>query len=312
MKGRAWLFVTALLLVAGFAPFYVQGAPARKKPVAPAPTGQMELFATTVSFAVGGNVSSVRSIGSFYHTGRRAPSGATANADIPAGLGLGPNLPYTIQNMQAAAASGQGEIIRYWGCGAAIGKGQPEVQKGGGHVQKGAWVGGSSGSLDPMKAAGIHASSKMPGTWTLHVSYLGDITLVMTEKQDFLEALVITAPASPGSLDASQDVPLAWNVVQGAAGYGIVASGRNQKGQTVLWENAKNVNMAWKTMGAEKAVKAGYLIPPDRTKCTVPAGIFTGQYTVTITAYSPEVHGKGVLPSVGYAQSMASIQVGKP
>ena len=312
MKRQAWPLVAVVLVLSAVLPFYVQGAPAKKKPQAPAPAGQMELFATTTSFVVGGNVSSMRSIGSFFYSGKRAPDGATANADIPAGLGLGPSLPYTIQNQQGAAASGQGELLRYWGCGAAIGKGQPEVLKGGAHAMKGAWVGGSSGSLDPMKAAGITAASKMPGTWALHISYLGDVTVVMTEKQDFLEPLVVKEPAAPGEMDATQDVPVKWNVVSGAVGYSMVASGRNAKGQTVMWENSKNVMRTWKSMGAEKAVKAGVLIPAEHPRCTVPAGIFAGTYSLTITAYSPEVRGKGVLPSVGYAQSMASLQVGKP
>jgi len=280
---------------------------APKKPVV---SGRALIYASTQSFSFGGNTSSQRGFSASYYASSKAPAGATGSVDIPQGLGLGPNLPLIIQNPEAVGGAGASEVWQYWGCSATVPKGQPFVAKGSAAVTgKAAY--GSNGYADPMKVAAIAASASDVGAYTVHVSYLGDISVTLGAPQEFLDPIAFTTPADGASVDTTKAIELAWNAIPRVAGYSLMASGRNAQGKTVTWSSTRNWT-SWTEIGVSKAVARGLLLPPDHLKCTIPAGIFTGQVSVTLTAYSADVVGKGALPVQGWAQSMTSLSLGTP
>lgn len=307
MRHRRLSLLLALALIVAFATV-VSGAPrGHKKPPA-APAGLATLYANTQTSRFGAQSMTQRGIAGYYFTPKTAPAGATAQMDVPTALGLASPVPWTVQNNTGAAGAAASETVRYWGCSAKVLKGQPEVVKGAASTQ-GHVASGSSGYPDPMKLLGITDASHVPGDYALHVSYLGDVNLTLTDAQDFLEPLVLTAPADGAAVNTAQAIELSWNRVPRAVGYGAYASGKNAAGKTVFWSCTRNV-MTWRELGVAGAVKAGALMPADHTTCTIPAGIFSGPVTLSVTAYSTDVWGKGALRIVGWAQSVATVQLG--
>lgn len=280
---------------------------APRKPVV---SGRALVYASTQSFSFGGNTSSQRGFSASYYASNKAPAGASGSVDIPQGLGLGPNLPLIIQNPEAVGGAGASEVWQYWGCSATVPKGQPFVFKGAATATGGKVAVGSSGYADPMKLSGITASSSAVGAYTMHVSYLGDMSLSLGAAQEFLDPIAFTTPTDGAAVDTTKAIALAWNALPRAQGYSLMASGRNAAGKTVTWSSTRNWT-GWTELGVGKAVKKGVLLPPDHLKCTIPAGIFTGSVSVTLTAYSADVVGKGILPVQGWAQSMTSLQLGQ-
>lgn len=273
--------------------------------------GTLNLMAMTTSMSVAGNSFATRTLSGNFTSPKKAPAGASASMTIPAGLGVPGPIPWTVQNTEATAGGGSYESIQFWGCSATILKGQPAVYKGsvqGGEVK---WTGGSSGYTDPMKLTGVNEQSKIPGTYHIKISYLGDVTIDMTEAQQFLDPLVLVEPSAPEAVDTSKAINVSWKPVPRAQGYSVMATGKNAKGKTVFWENAKGATSSWYTHGVAGAVKAGKLKSPQDCSCIVPAGIFKGQVTLMVNGYSAEAKGKGVLTTYGWAQSTGTAMVGK-
>lgn len=274
--------------------------------------GQLNLTAMTTSMSVGGQTYGTRSLTGNYTSPKKAPAGASASMTIPAGLGPASPVPWTIQNLEGTGGKGSGEVVHYWGCGTAIPKGQPEVIKGSWDTTGQKWTGGSSGVTDAMKLMGITEASKVPGTYDIKISYLGNVTIDMGESQQFLDPLALLEPADPTAVNTAGAITVSWKPVPRAAGYYLMATGKDAKGRTVYWESSKGASAAWYTMGVAKAVQAGKLHGPDKTTCTIPAGIFKGQVMLMVNGFSPEVKGKGSLPAWGWAQTMTSAQLGTP
>lgn len=279
---------------------------------APADGGMLSLMAMTTNISVAGYSNTQRTLTGNYTTPKRAPAGATANMAIPSGLGLPGPIPWTIQNADASAGgSGSYESRRYWGCSPTILKGQPEVFKGSWSVADQKWTGGSSGNADPMKLMGLTEQSRVPGTYDIQISYLGKVTLAMTEAQQFLDPLVLVAPAAPDSVDTTKAIQVSWKPVPRAVGYALMAMGKDAQGRNVYWEHAKNAQGTWYTSGVAAALKAGKLKGPQDCSCTIPAGIFHGQVTLMVSGYSSEVKGTGALPAWGWAQTTATAMLGQ-
>lgn len=278
----------------------------------PAVTGDLSLVATTQNSSYGGYSSTSRSISATYTSTVRAPQGANGTMTAPAGLGLGPVVPLTIQNSEGKDVSTNVKVIHYWGCSETVQKGQPEVIDGS-HKGTGKNVlGGSSGIADPMKLTPVPETSQVAGNYAFKISYLGDVNIPMTDKQQYLGPLTITEPANPAEVNTSGAIKISWNPVPNALGYSLMAAGKNAKGETVYWENAKDASSSWYTLGVVGAVKAGKLHGPEHKQCTIPAGIFTGAVGLTVTGYSQEAKGSGVLNAWGWAQTNAGTSLGKP
>lgn len=278
----------------------------------PAVTGDLSLVVMTQSSSYGGYSSTSRSLSANYSSTVRAPQGANGTMTVPAGLGLGPVIPLNITNVEGTDVSASAKVIHYWGCSETIQKGQPEVintqHKGTGKTVKG----GSGGIADPMKLTPVPETAQVAGNYAFKISYLGDVNVPMTEKQQFLAPLTITEPANPAEVNTSGAVKISWNPVPNALGYSVMAAGKNAKGETVYWESHKDATTSWYTMGVAAAVKAGKLHGPEHKTCTIPAGIFTGMVGLTVSGYSQEAKGSGVLTAWGWAQTNAGTSLGKP
>lgn len=288
----------------------------KPKPVATPGNFQLMMMTSASNFAGYSSVS--RAMTASYTSPQTAPAGATAKMTVPEGLGLVSPLPYTIQNLQGQSGAGGGEVIHYWNSSATIPKGQPEVLKGQAQADKTSWKGGSSGYPDPLQMKFVKANqfaldetSQVPGTYKVNISYIGEIQVDMTAKQQFLAPLNLTKPTDPAAVDTASAIEVTWNHVPGAVGYTVYASGKNPQDKTVYWENAYQSQTSWYTQGAAAAVKAKKLVSPEECKVMIPAGIFKGPVTLSVTGYSNEVKGKGPLNPWGWAQTSATTQMGK-
>ncbi len=276
----------------------------------PAPVGDFFLIASTTGTNMGTSVMVTKALTASYSHPKSAPTGATASLDVPAGLGVGPNVAVTIQNVKGTDVSAKSELIRYWGCGESVLKGQPEHLKHQ-HVGTGkTHVGGSSGTADYAKLGSI--TGKAPGAYLLKTSYAGNTPITLGEPQEFLEPVAFTAPSTTmmAQVDLSKPVKLAWSKVPRAVGYSLMASGTDKAtGKPCMWEALKDGQSSWYTMGTTAGAKSGKLLPPDHLSCTIPAGIFEGSPTVSVIliAYSADVRSAGSMSAVAWAQSTATL-----
>ncbi len=286
----------------------------------PAPIqGTCQLIAMTNFTSFAGYGATSRSFSCSYQTSKTAPAGATATLASPEGLGWTSPTPLTIQNLQGETGSVNSEVIHYWNSAPTIPKGQPEVLKTQHDPkQKTTWKGGSAGNLDYMQIKYVKPgqmqldeTSKSPGAYRLKISYVGEIGWDLTEKQQFMEPLQATKPETPASVKTSDAIEVTWKNVPNVVGYTVYAAGKNAAGKTCYWENAYQAQTAWYTMGAAGALKAGKLVPPDVCRVQIPAAIFTGPVSLSITGYSPECKGTGPLSPWAWAQTMTTMQLGQ-
>lgn len=287
------------------------------KPKEQAPAGNFQLIMMTTASNFSGYSSVSRTMAASFTAPKAAPAGATAKMTVPEGMGLVNPIPYTIQNLQGETGGASAEVVHFWNSSPTIPKGQPEILKGQSQAEKTTWKGGSSGYPDPTQMKYVKPNqfmldetSKVPGSYQVNISYVGDIQVDMTEKQQFLGPLTITSPAS-SAIDTSAAIEVTWTHVPNALGYTVYASGKDTKGRTCYWENSYHAQTTWYTQGAAAAVKAGKLVSPDNCKVTIPAAIFKGPVTLSVTGYSQEAKGKGPLNPWGWAQSLASMQLGQ-
>lgn len=271
----------------------------------PQPVGDFILIASTTAAGPG---TVVKALTASYTHPKKAPQGATASLDVPAGLGIGPNVPVAISNPEGTDVSSQVEVIRYWGCGATVGKGQPEHFK---HKHEGTnktIQSGSAGVGDYAKLGNI--TGQDPGAYLLKTSYAGNTPITFSEAQEFLDPVVFTEPSSMmAQVDLKGPVTLSWNKVPRAVGYSLMASGTDKAGKSCMWEATRDGQSAWYARGTTAGAKAGQLLPADKTSCTIPAGIFEGSQMVSVMliAYSADARSAGSMNAVGWAQSTASV-----
>lgn len=293
MKRYSLLLATLLLLST------VAGAQNDKKKEV---WGEATIIANTITSTFGEHTNVQKSLTAYYTTNLKAPDGAHGFLTVPAGLGPGPKIPLKIQNHDHAGTGA--EMRHYWGCSQTILKDQPEVLKGQYDDKTRKWQVGSTGMADPMQMMGITEASKAAGDYAMNVSYIGVFSLTMGQGQEFLPALKLVEPAAD-KVDLSQAVKISWEKVAGCSGYTVMVSGKDAQGRTTYWENAYNSGL-WQRMGATKALEKGLILPPDKTTCTLPGGIFSGQATITVTAVSQIAVGKGPFSLWGWAQSSAN------
>lgn len=274
----------------------------------PQPVGDFTLIASTT--AAGPTVA--KALTASYSHPKRAPEGATASLDVPAGLGVGPNVPVNVQNVQGQDISAQSEIIRYWGCGETVPKGQPEHMKSS-HQGTGKTIqGGSTGNADYTRLGSI--TGKDPGAYLLKTSYAGNTPITLGEAQEFLDPIAFTEPAGGMMVKAnlSQPIKLTWTKIPRVVGYSLMASGTDKAtGKPCMWEALKDGQSAWYVAGTTAGAKSGKLLPPDHLSCTIPAGIFEGSQAVSVIliAYSADVRSAGSMNAVGWAQSTATLLI---
>jgi hypothetical protein len=226
-----------------------------------------------------------------------------ADHDIPPAMSMGRSLPLSPPPAAPGARETPDEgpvpekpkarMLVYWGCGEAIGPGQPKVadtEKMSPQQFAQALVGRAPADRSSVirnaqlrwpnerEPKPVPASASIQGEQLVHGSATPDLRFVIGEKQDFLAPVEVTAKgAMPGPF------ALAWKAVPNAQGYFLQAMGhRESTGEMIIWSSSEVQDTGWglltylpndflRRMIGEKVVFA-----PGVTSCTIPKGIFEG------------------------------------
>lgn len=236
------------------------------------------------------------------------PAAPTASLDIPTGLKLGNTLNLEVDrpgqpgsttvNPEEFKQRFQGfEMQRYWGCSATVRPAQPKTLKAGefsadvlSRLPGTAGVAGRG----PDTTVAVWPNAKvmnpqlpqgtaLPGKYALKSNFGAAVGFEVPAGVTFLDAVSLTVPQGPNVLE--QAVPLNWKVVPGALGYFAMASGLRGK-TMIMWNSAEQDDAlagAFNDAADAKAqVAKGVYLAPDRTTCTIPAGIFKGCQGVSV------------------------------
>jgi hypothetical protein len=236
-----------------------------------------------------------------------------ANLDIPETLKLGRSLPLEVPKPGKPGAPAEGnpfggdgkfEMRRYWSCGATVKPGQPRVlnsesltpeqqrrfrpqvgQAGGAPATTSAFW---PNSLDRAQKP-IDAKAVLPGKYLLRSNFVNQVGFEIPSGIQFMGPLNV----STSTQDLTKAVTLSWKPVEGAVAYFAAAYGNMGKGAMVMWNSADSDagSEAGYAPTAEirAQVEKGVLLPPSKTECTIPAGIFQGAQGVSVMvhAYGP-------------------------
>lgn len=251
-----------------------------------------------------------------------APTGATANLDVPAGLSLGATLPLEINRPEVRKAQAEKieipkeyritddfEIRQYWGCSETVLPGQPKIWKLGdlSVTEREAWKRLSSGGLgmlekpdwteavwpnsQPGRGRNPLAATKpgsLKGEHKLRTSYLGDAAFRVSDPVDFLDPVVFTSP-EPGKADLKGTIHLAWKPIPNVLGYHVMAVCPKGRKLLIMWSAGKNAEglnggQQFPQMSEVKElVERGVYLSPTVNACNIPAGIFEGASTAMVT-----------------------------
>lgn len=186
-------------------------------------------------------------------------------------------------------------MLIYWGCGETVPKGQPSVID----TEKmspadfGRALSGRSATQQtpPMPRTGwtygdwpnaedrkeVPKDASLAGGHVVKGSYLPDIAFTLDQKRDFM-APVEFAELKRTTAGAWQ---FQWKPIPTASGYFATAMGHNQKtGETIFWSASEVPEtgfglMSYLTNGdVARFLKEKVIMPPSRTSCSVPAGVF--------------------------------------
>lgn len=231
----------------------------------------------------------------------RIPAGAPqAEHRIPAGLQLGATLPLLTPKGGPALAPGEipplepgakARLLRFWGCGAQAGPGQPEVielgldrtklaeafkalqasprSPAGSSGTTGAWPSGSEAPKIPLTAS-------LVGEHSVNGNYAPDIRFNLDASKDFLGA--IDLKASPDG----EALRLSWGAVPQALAYGgqvigLGKGGSRENQDIVIWTSAAQAGGLRQAEDEltpaviAKLVSQGDLLGPERSSCVMSA-----------------------------------------
>ncbi len=230
------------------------------------------------------------------------PSGYQAEHVVPEGMRIGPSLPLKGERRGGGTGSqeaerGEGKVLIYWGCGATVAKGQPEVldiKAMGSRVspevaamarQSRGGKGGDGETLPPRTLwwpygdkgfSGIPDNASAVGEHQVKASFMEqDIRYTLGKEMDFMEPMNLKASAS----DLKAAIPLQWASLPRAKGFNLNAVGAANDKEVIIWMAAKNRTP---------------MLPGSQTTCTIPAGIFQKAQGAMVT-------GEVVGPSQSFA-----------
>jgi len=227
------------------------------------------------------------------------PGSYEAEHIVPDGMGVGPELPLKGERRSGGGSGSreseqsEGKVLIYWGCGATVPKGQPQVfdfKNLGGKVPPEVAAMARQGrgkgeSLPPrtlwwphgdMGFTGIPDNATAVGDHRVKASFMEqEIRYALGKEMDFLEPMNLKAGAS----DLKAAIPLQWDSLSRAKGFNLTAVGSVGDKEVIIWMAAKNKNP---------------MLPGSQTRCTVPAGIFQ-------KAQGAMVMGEAVGPTQGFA-----------
>lgn len=252
--------------------------------------------------------------------------GVAAEQFVPTGLGVGKSLPLLPPVSQPQAderTSGKIDdvevtIRQYWGCGTAVGPGQPKVMtlkvKNGamqatGSLAPGLFVPDRDIDVNPSYA--LWPNQKNSKRVSDGSSIVGQHRIVgdgvpaslqfeLGQVADFMPKIALQ---SQGEL--ADSIQLQWQPVDRARGYFMHAIAMQDERNFVVWSSADVAGAGAELLNylpgssVDKWIKQKVLLAPATTRCAIPQGIFkpTGQQAeaggvaaLNMVAYGPETN----------------------
>ena len=255
--------------------------------------------------------------------GPETPAEPKAEHQIPPGLKMGGSLPLLtpapvrserVESQPAEEHERQDtRILFYWGCGEAIGPGQPKVldtakmstadfsqipvaRQGSSVVRLSPRQGWTYGEWPNRETrVQVPGDGSLQGEHLIKGNYAPEINFSLNERQDFMAPVVFTR--TEGSL--ADAMRLEWRSVPNATGYFMMATGGSGDArEVVMWNSSERQEMGGGLMNyvapgtVQKYVKEKVVLPPDATTCTIPKGIFKSAEGAMLMfiAYGPEAN----------------------
>ena len=253
--------------------------------------------------------------------------GMPAEQFVPAGLAVGKSLPLlpplpgsrSDERTPGQVKDVEVTIRQYWGCGAAIGPGQPKVMtlkikngalQSSGSVAPGLFVPDRDIDANPNYAVWPNPknSKRVPDRSSMAGQHriVGDgvpasLQFELDRNADFMPKIALD---SQGEL--ADSIHLQWQPVDRARGYFLHAMGMQDERNIVVWCSADVAGAGMELINylpgsnLEKWLNQKVLLAPSTTRCAVPQGIFkptgtsaaqgTGAASLSMVAYGPETN----------------------
>ncbi|MBC2777369.1 hypothetical protein [Parasphingopyxis marina] len=240
----------------------------------------------------------------------------------PAVLGAGHSLPLVTPpaSRRAEARNSmvpegmerpRGRILIYWGCGDHARPGQPVVvdfaQLSAGEIPAAFGNAGISGIALPgpesrpgygewpnqRTRTSVPATGSLVGGHVVRGNYTPEISFTLTQQQDFLDPVRLTASEAA----SSGAVPLAWAPVPGSRAWLATVFGGTQRGDVIMWSSSEvqALPMAlgmghFSDADLARGVRERQLLPGETARCTVPAEVAgaTEGAMLSLTAFGGE------------------------
>jgi hypothetical protein len=255
-----------------------------------------------------------------------------ADHEIPPEMKMGASLPLmtpTIEKSEYVPTERSGSqekqekpkarMLIYWGCGEAIGKGQPKVIDTAtmnpmdfGKAFTGrapthqtppsphqGWTYGEWPNKDDRTE--INPDSSLVGTHLIRGNYTPNISITLDKKRDFMAPVEF----SPLQKTTAGALKLEWKSIPTAIGYFATAIGHNKENEETIFWSASEVSETgfslqnYLTSGdVTRFIKEKVVLDPSKTACTIPPIFKEGQ--------------AGVLQFIAYGEELNLVQPPKP
>ena len=265
--------------------------------------------------------------------GQRDGNPSEAVHTVPGGLGMGPSLTLLgperavatperperdVPEMQRGERP-KGRMLFFWGCGETAGPGQPvifDIEKMADGVlppnmrsiavngyRGGPGAGRDRGYADwPNRrhSEAVPGGASLVGDHLVQGNFVPDIRFAVGAPHDFMEPLTLKRAAN-----ASGSQLLGWNRPASALGYFVTGMGFKEgpggANDMVMWNSStarllggEQLNTFLPPAETERLVKAGVVLPPARTECTVPREVLAAAggdlMMLNLNAFGPELN----------------------
>lgn len=278
---------------------------------------------------------------------KKVDASSKAQCAVPEGLKLGRKVDLTIDLPEKVKDNGPGtedknervkqvefKIKAYWGCSETVPPGQPKVidskemtsaaqkafsQKGANNWKQFIDTSDRSHAYWPgAKAKPIAKDATCPGPYELTTNYCGGTAITFDTPQDFLAPIDLLSPGK--KMDLAESIKVEWKPVPNAAAYLLTAfAGKEQ--EMVTWTSSLDPNppmdIQSKAITKEQLdtyIKNGVLIPPDKTFCYIPKGIFSAYDSAMLSVIaigSDKIQTKDGIETNVVVRSTATAMLGK-